>query len=730
MPRLPKRIFQKPEKFRQSSMRPVLLQPLFASLSGLSGIGEKTLARLAKLLKPGSALPAAESPLSAPLPRLIDLLHFPPNGLVDRRGCYPIAALPPQKIATLSVTIRRHIAPRLSAGNRPYKIIAADKTGEMELVFFRPQPDWLQKLFPIGEQRLISGKIEYFNGVASMVHPDYSLKPEEKALLPLLEPVYPLTAGLSGRTVAHALRQALQRLPDMPEWLDEKLLKQEKFPSYPESLRRLHQPQEPDDILPEGAPRRRLAYDELLAGQLALALRRRQNRRGQGAALPPKNSYAQKLRQLLPFSLTNGQEQSLAEIKQDLAGSQRMLRLLQGDVGSGKTAVALLAMAQAAESGAQAALMAPTEILARQHYAALSPLAEQAGLRAALLTGREKGSKRAAILQQIASGMAQFIIGTHALFQSDVRYHRLGLAVIDEQHRFGVEQRLRLAAKGKGVNILVMTATPIPRSLVLTAYGDMDISAIKEKPPGRKPIKTALLSMAKMDALLAAVRRALARGEKIYWICPLVEESEKSDLTAAEERFAQLRQYFGAQTGLIHGKMAAAAKDEAMAAFKAGAIRLLVATIVVEVGVDVGDAAIIIIEHAERFGLAQLHQMRGRVGRGEKPSSCTLLYKEPLSSTALARLSILRETEDGFRLAEEDLRLRGEGDILGLRQSGRPDFCFADSHLHSGLLVMAAKHARLLAEDKTIWTGARGEALRLLLALFRQDNALRLPESG
>ncbi|KAA6404739.1 ATP-dependent DNA helicase RecG [Candidatus Tokpelaia sp.] len=712
-------------------MRPVLLQPLFATLSSLTGIGDKMRDRLAALLGGrAAAAAAADSPLSAPLPRLIDLLHFPPQTIIDRRGHYTIATLPAQKIASLEVCIGRHKAPQQSRKNSPYKISAHDETGEMDLVFFRARGDWLQRQFPPGEKRFISGKIEYFNGLPAMIHPDYSVKPDERRTIPPVEPVYPLIAGLTNRLIAKAMTQALQRLPDLPEWLGADLLKRENFPSYTGALRQLHRPHRPEDIEPTSPARRRLAYDELLAGQIALRLIRRQNRRGQGANLPPGNSYTQKLRAALPFKLTAAQEQGFTEISADLARKQRMLRLLQGDVGSGKTVIALLAMAQAAESGAQAALMVPTEILAHQHYAALAPMAEQAGLRAVLLTGREKGNKRAVILQQIAQGEVQFIIGTHALFQADVLYHRLALAVIDEQHRFGVEQRLQLLAKGQGVNILVMTATPIPRSLVLTAYGDMDISTLREKPQGRKPVITALLSMAKMGLLLASVRQALGRGDKIYWICPLVEGSEKSDLTAATERFAELQALLSARIGLVHGKMPAAEKDAVMAAFKSGAIRLLVATTVVEVGVDVTDASIMIIEHAERFGLAQLHQLRGRVGRGEKVSSCTLLYKEPLSATARARLGIMRETEDGFRLAEEDLRLRGEGDILGLRQSGLPDFCFADSRLHRDLMEIAAKNARLLVQNEAIWATEKGEALRLLLCLFRQDNALRLLQSG
>lgn len=715
-------------------MRPILLQPLFAPLTALTGIGEKNLARLAKLLgnnsSAGSSVATEESSAFAAVPRLLDLLHFPPHSVIDRRGSCTVATLPEQKIVTLAIWVRRHIAPRSAQQRSPYKVIVYDETGEMELVFFQTYGSWLQKQLPIGEERIISGKAEFYNNIPAMVHPDYIVKPADKSLIPQLETVYPLTAGLSGKLVAKAIKQALQRLPDIPEWLDSNQVKEHGFLSYTQALQLLHNPREPQDILPEGKPRRRLAYDELLAGQIALALVRQQNKRGAGAALPFKNTYVQKLRSALPFTLTKGQEQSFAEISDDLADSRRMLRLLQGDVGSGKTIIALLAMAQAAESGAQAALMAPTEILARQHYAALAPLAEQAGLGVLLLTGREKGSRRAAILQKLAEGEAQFIIGTHALFQNDVQYRNLALAVIDEQHRFGVKQRLQLLAKGAGVNILVMTATPIPRSLVLAAYGDMDLSILREKPRGRMPIKTALLSIAKMQNLLHSVRQALDRKEKIYWICPLVAESEKSDLTAAQERFAHLRQKFGDKVGLVHAKMPPKEKDAAMADFKTGKIQILVATTVVEVGVDIADASIMIIEHAERFGLAQLHQLRGRVGRGEKQSFCTLLYKEPLSEAARARLTIMRATEDGFRLAEEDLRLRGEGDILGLRQSGHAQFLFVEPEAHHDLLELAAKQARLIAEDEKLWSSERGESLQILLYLFRQNDALRLLQSG
>jgi ATP-dependent DNA helicase RecG len=407
-----------------------------------------------------------------------------------------------------------------------------------------------------------------------------------------------------------------------------------------------------------------------------------------------------------------------------------MLRLLQGDVGSGKTVVALLAMARAVEAGGQAALMAPTEILARQHLATVAPLAERAGLRTAILTGREKGRERSDTLAGLADGSIDIVIGTHALFQEAVTFQNLAFAVVDEQHRFGVHQRLAMTAKGDAPDMLVMTATPIPRTLVLTAFGDMDVSKLTEKPAGRQPVRTVTLPMERLSELVGRIRDAVTEGQKIYWICPLVEESEEAKLMSAQERYDALKPVFGDRLGLVHGRMKGADKDAAMRAFKEGETRVLVATTVIEVGVDVPDATIMVIEHAERFGLAQLHQLRGRVGRGSKPSSCVLLYKEPLSETATRRLSVMRETEDGFVIAEEDLKLRGEGELLGTRQSGTPGFQVARIEFHADLLEAARDEARLILSRDPDLQSERGEALRLLLYLFGRDEAVRLLRAG
>ena len=565
-----------------------------------------------------------------------------------------------------------------------------------------------------------------------MPHPDYILPEDQRERIPALEPVYPLAQGLNQKLLFKLLTQTIERLPEMPEWLDRRLIEGHGWPSFVEALKILHRPSGEADMSQSGLARARLACDELFAGQLALALLRRGFRRRGGRSVVGDGRIAAKVNGALPFELTRSQHIALGEIEDDMAAPRRMLRLLQGDVGSGKTIVALLAMTRAVEAGAQAALMAPTEILARQHLETIAPVCDAAGMSVALLTGREKGKTRAAILEALASGETQIAIGTHALFQSDVGFADLALAVIDEQHRFGVHQRFALQAKGKrgGADILVMTATPIPRTLQMTHYGDMDVSKITEKPAGRKPILTRAVPIERLDEVIRATGRAMRDGAQIYWVCPLVESSAKVDLAAAEERAAHLRQHFGESVGLVHGRSKGAEKDAVMRAFNEGALRILVATTVIEVGVNVPSATIMVIEHAERYGLAQLHQLRGRVGRGGVQSSCILLYSTPLPDTARARLDIMRQTEDGFRIAEEDLRLRGGGEILGTRQSGDPGFRVAKLPGDEELLQTARDQTKyLLAKDPEL-ASAQGEAARLCLYLFERDEAIRLLRAG
>ena len=704
-----------------AAMRPSVLDPFFASVRSLSGIGPKVAALLGKLL--GTDVPGAE-------PKVGQLLFLPPHSVIDRRNRPGIAFAQEGAIVTLEVMVDQHQPAPRGRGNVPHRVIAHDDTGEIILTFFHAQLPWLEKMLPEGETVIVSGKVEWFNGRASMVHPDYIASLEDAANLPMVEPVYPLTAGLSPKTLGRAMKEALTRVPVLPEWIDPPLLARERFSAFQDALNTMHLPEDPSDIALESITRRRLAYDEFLAGQLALALVRAKTRRLSGRPLEGNGRIVSEIMRHLRYRLTNSQDQAVREIITDLKSPERMLRLLQGDVGSGKTVVGLLSMAHAAESGGQSALMAPTEVLARQHFATIAPLAEKVGLRASLLTGREKGKERAAVLEGLKSGEVDIIIGTHALFQEKVEYHDLVLVIIDEQHRFGVHQRLMLTAKGSAPDMLVMTATPIPRTLVLTAFGDMDVSKLTEKPAGRQPITTAILPMERMGELVERIRKAVSEGQKIYWICPLVEESELVELTSAEQRFESLQTVFGNKIGLIHGRMNGTEKDEAMRAFKQGDTRLLVATTVIEVGVDVPDATIIVIEHAERFGLSQLHQLRGRVGRGDKPSTCLLLYKGPLGEIGQARLKVMRETEDGFRIAEEDLKLRGEGELLGTRQSGTPGFRLASIEAHGDLLEIARKDARyILASDPDL-EGERGQALRVLLYLFGRDEAIRLLRAG
>jgi len=700
-------------------MRPPVLDPLFAPVSTLPGIGPK----IAKLV---SGLVGAQPDRDA---TVADLLFHIPHSLIDRRHRPGIAYSENGDIVTLDVVIGRHQAPPRHS-KAPYKISAHDDTGQISFVFFHPRRDWLEKTFPEGERRIVSGKVEWFNDRPQMVHPDYSLKPEEAAEMPAIEPVYPLTGGLAAKTLQKAVRAAVDRLPDLPEWQDGAYLRQTGWPDFAEALKTLHAPKEQQDIEPSSPFMQRLAYDELLASQVALAMVRAHMRTLGGVSRQPKGDLQKAVINALPFQLTGSQATAIAEINADLAKPVRMLRLLQGDVGAGKTVVALAALAQVIETGAQGGLMAPTEILARQHYASMAPLCEKAGIRLALMTGKDSQKERRLRQAQLDAGDIDLVVGTHALFQGSVTFKDLGMVVVDEQHRFGVHQRLALSEKGQGVDVLVMTATPIPRTLVLTGFGDMDVSRLTDKPAGRKPITTVSVSLDRLDEIISRVGAALADGQKVYWVCPLVEESEKIDLAAVEDRHRVLEHALRQKVSLVHGRMKAEEKDAAMADFKSGVTRVLVATTVIEVGVDVPDATIIVIEHAERFGLAQLHQLRGRVGRGDKPSSCVLLYKGPLGETAGARLNIMRQTNDGFLIAEEDLKLRGGGEILGTRQSGTPGFRIARADEHADLMEVARDDARLILETDPDLKGKRGEALRCLLYLFGRDAAIRLLRAG
>jgi ATP-dependent DNA helicase RecG len=702
-------------------MRPSVLNPLFASASGIKGIGQKLDKVLGKFLR-GDATATS---------RIIDLLFHLPSGVVDRRFRPSIADLPQKGIVTIEVKVGRHKPPPPFNKRLPYRVEVSDQTGTLTLVFFHAFVDHLKRSLPEGETRFISGEISWYGKEPQIAHPDHILTAEEFQGMPLIEPVYPLTAGLSPKILGRAIRTALERLPELTEWQDAAWKKKRGWADFTAALKALHNPQITETPSLNSPSHLRLAYDELLANQLALSLVRGHMKRASGRSFVGNGQRQAKVIAALPYKLTGAQVFANAEIQSDMASPSRMLRLLQGDVGSGKTIVALLALATVVECSAQGAFMVPTEILARQHIMSLTPLCQAAGISVAVLTGREKGKQRDEILERLAEGSIDILIGTHALFQEGVEFKNLGLVVIDEQHRFGVHQRLALQAKaGSATDLLVMTATPIPRTLALTVYGDMDVSKLTEKPAGRLPIDTRVLPLERMDEVVAGLGRSIKSGQRAYWVCPLVEESEMVDLAAAEDRFKFLENRFPRRIGLIHGRLKGAEKDSIMADFKSGAIDILVSTTVIEVGVDVPEASIMVIENAERFGLAQLHQLRGRVGRGTAKSTCLLLYQEPLGETAKARLKIMRETEDGFRIAEEDLRLRGAGEMLGTQQAGLPLFRIADLAVHGDLLAAARDDAALILGRDAELKSARGEALRTLLYLFERDEAVKLLSAG
>jgi len=692
-------------------VRPAVLDPLFCPLSVLPGLGPR-FARLAERLTG---------------PYVVDLIWHLPSGMIDRRLVTTVAAAPADQIVTLVLTVEQHQPP--PSQGRPYKVQCCDESGTIDLVFFRASANYLERKLPVGGKVVVSGRLERFHGQAQVVHPDQLGSADALAELAGVEPVYPMTAGLPPATLRRAIQAALARAPALPEWQDPAWLARAGWPDWHAAVRAVHDPDGEAAITPTAPARQRLAFDEALANQLALALVRRAQRRPRGRSVTGDGRLTRPVLEALPFALTPCQDQAVREIQTDLAGANRMLRLLQGDVGSGKTVVALLAMLTVIEAGLQAALMVPTELLARQHMDTLARLAEPAGVRLALLTGRDKGRPRRELLAALAEGTADLVVGTHALFQDEVTFRDLGLVVIDEQHRFGVHQRLLLSGKG-AADVLVMTATPIPRTLTLTAYGDMDVSRLTTKPPGRRPIDTRTLTLDRLDEVATAVTRKVAAGDRVYWVCPLVAESETLDLAAATERHAWLTERLGACVGLVHGKMKGPDKDAVMARFATGEITVLVATTVIEVGVHVDAATVMVIEHAERFGLAQLHQLRGRVGRSDRPSVCLLLYEGPLGEAARARLRILRDTEDGFLIAEEDLKLRGAGDLLGTRQSGLPGFKLVDFEAHADLLAVARDDARLMIERDPELRSPRGEALRVLLYLFERDAAVRYLRSG
>ena len=685
-------------------MRPESLNPLFAEAESLKGVGPQLARPMEKL----------------GLTRVKDFTYHLPDRFVERRPVENLDEASVGENIVVALTVREH---RSSSGRGPYRVLAEDVLGNIcTLTYFGRASYTAKKLLPVGEKRWVAGRLDQYGQTLQIVHPDHVAEDGAALLTQLCEPVYPLSEGLTQGRLAGLIQQALEHLPDLPEWIEPGLLDRMNWPAWRDALVLAHRGTHEQ-------ARDRLAYDELLANSLALMLVRNANRARTGTPLVGDGRLRAKLR--LPFALTGAQRRAIGEVEGDLAQSAPMLRLLQGDVGSGKTVVALEAMLVAVEAGAQAALLAPTEILARQHHETLVRMASGTGVEIALLTGRDKGKARESILMGLLDGSIDIVVGTHAIFQESVSYRNLAMVVIDEQHRFGVGQRLMLAQKGKRTpHCLAMTATPIPRTLTLAQYGEMDVSRLDEMPPGRQAIDTRVVSGERIGDIVAAVARHLDGGGQAYWVCPMVRESESDDLAAAEARFAELKARFGDTVVMVHGQLKPELKDVAMERFASGQAKLLVATTVIEVGVDVPNATLMIIEQDERCGVAQLHQLRGRVGRGSDKSVCLLLRGDALSETARDRLALMRETQDGFRLAEEDLRLRGGGELLGTRQSGDTPFRIASLEQIQTLLPLAHDDARLLIERDGGLTGERGEAARMLLYLFERDWGVQLLRGG
>lgn len=691
---------------------PIVLQNLITSLPG---VGTKRRPLFERLLGP----------------RVMDVLLHLPCDIVHRRFVNNVSQARTGEIITVIAEITSHNPPPVR--RKPYSVTCFDGQQFFDLVYFHAKPAYLQSILPLQTKKLISGKLERYQDRWKITHPDYITHPDEQNHLSGAEAIYPLTAGITNKCILKVMKSALEHLPALPEWLEED--KARAWPKWEEAVRQVHHPKTQQDLEPKSLSRVRLAYDELLAHQLSILLARcHQRSRKQGVSIKGDDRLKARILEQLPFSLTAGQKQVIAEIEMDMSSPQQMLRLVQGDVGSGKTLVALMAMAQAVEAGLQAAMLAPTDILARQHAEKLQPICEKAGIRLMLLTGRDQGNRRAHILDDLQNHQIDILVGTHAIIQEHVQFAHLGLAVVDEQHRFGVEQRLALTEKGERPDVLAMTATPIPRTLMLANYGDMDFSIIRDKPAGRKPIETKVIPLNRIEEVVTGLERALQTGAKIYWVCPLIDESEAMDMAAAVERYEALSQKFPNRVGLVHGRLKPDEKDTVMSQFIDGPIDILIATTVIEVGVDVPSASIMIIEHAERFGLSQLHQLRGRIGRGNQTAMCLLLYSFALTPAGRKRLEIMRQTNDGFLISEEDLKLRGSGEILGTKQSGLPRFRIADftsnPDLYGELLAMANKEARRICQDDPNLSTPRGQALQLLLYLYGRADAAKYSRSG
>ena len=700
--------------------RPNNIFSLFSSLKSINGVGEKKLKILEKKIGP----------------YLINLLFYLPLRSVNRFEYTSLKTIKHNEIITCELEVIEINIPPFNYRKKVNvsKIITFglnnEKNIRLDIIYFGRNTQYLKNIYQLGKKLIISGKFESFNGLGQIVHPDYVLPIKDKIKIPKIENIYSLFEGVTQKFISKIIIESLDKIPDIPEWLSEKTIKENQFLSWKTSIKKIHMPDDIYDTSLDNIYRKRLALDELLANQISMKMLKSKISKTKNKPVINESKLVSEFYKLIPFKLTQNQEEVINEIKSDINSNTTMIRMLQGDVGSGKTIVALISILYAISNGSQAVLLVPTEILAIQHYNNIKKLTENMNLEIDLLLGESKhvGSKksRLKLIEKIKCGVSQIIIGTHALFSKNISYHNLSLAVIDEQHRFGVKQRLEITEKGENVDVLVMTATPIPRSLALTAYGDMDISSIREKPSGRTPIKTYVMPQSKLENVLLSINRAINNGDLIYWVCPLIEESESLDIVAVNERYDFLKNYFeNLRISLVHGKQKQDEREKSIEDFRVGKSKILVATTVIEVGVDIPDATIMVIECAERFGLAQIHQLRGRVGRSDKQSSCILLYKSQLTPIAHSRLKILKESENGFEIAENDLILRGQGEILGSKQSGNIDFKFVDLHVHSDLISLARKEAEHLLENDS-----KFNKINILLSIFENNESIKLLKGG
>ena len=669
------------------------------NVSTLDGVGIKT----KKILK------------KKKIEKISDLLWNLPQGFVDRSNIKQLDKLEIGKITTVKVKVLKYNFPRKR--NLPNKVFCEDEKGKIEIIFFNSREGYIRNILPLNTMVVVSGKINYYKNKYQITNPDYTVPINKENFVNKLMPKYSLTEGLTEKVYNKLINQVLENIIEIPEWHNNEVLKKIGNVSWHNAILEIHKKKE---NLLNSKYYKRLAYDEILANLLVLSEVRQRVRKYNKQKKIFDNTLSKKIISNFNFSLTEDQKKAVNEINNDLMSDYKMFRILQGDVGSGKTIVSFIAAANTIKSKWQVALMAPTEILAKQHYILACKIFKSSGIKISFLSGKTDPKEKKIILKNLLDGNINFLIGTHALFQKNTVFKKLGLVIIDEQHKFGVKQRIDLSDKGgKECDILLMSATPIPRTLVLTIYGDMDISILSEKPIGRKEIITLSKPEEKISEIILFIKKQINIGNQVFWVCPLIDESKKLDYSAAVEKYNYLSKIFNKNVGLIHGGLDKNKKNDVLNSFLNKSINILVSTTVIEVGIDFPNANVIIIENSNKFGLSQLHQLRGRVGRGSTQGTCILLYKKNLSENAKKRIKILKNSNDGFFIAEEDMKLRGFGDILGFQQSGMKDFKLADPVHHADLFKIAEQDIKNIELNKK-----NSKKYDFLLKLFDKVNII------